>query len=150
MSEHDVTVAWTRTTDDFRFESYVRNHTWRFGTGGTVEASAAAEYRGDPTRVNPEEALVAALSSCHMLTLLAIAARKGYVVDAYEDHAVGRLEKNSAGRLAVTQVTLRPRVAFSGAVRPDAAQLRSLHEQAHAGCFIANSVTTDVRVEPVE
>lgn len=145
MSEHHARVAWQRGGADFAYESYGRSHEWQFGTGSTLRASAAAEYRGDPALPNPEEAFVAALSSCHMLTFLALAARRGLVVDAYDDEAVGHLEKNAEGRLAVTRVVLRPRVRFAGPP-PDAAALAALHEQAHQGCFIANSVTTDVRV----
>jgi organic hydroperoxide reductase OsmC/OhrA len=149
MSEHHAYVSWGREGADFGYESYPRSHAWRFGTGTTIRASAAAEYRGDPGLPNPEEALVAALSSCHMLTFLAIAARRGIVVDAYEDDARGYLEKNAEGRLAVTRVVLRPRIRFAGPP-PDAAALAALHEQAHKGCFIANSVKTDVRVEAPE
>lgn len=148
MSSHEATVVWTRETEDFAPERYSRDHRWTFGTGATLEASAAPEYRGTPTRVNPEEALVAAISSCHMLTFLALAARDKWVVDRYEDHAVGYLEKNAQGRLAVTRAVLRPRVAFGGERRPDAAQIARLHEHAHRGCFVANSVTTAISIEP--
>ncbi|HEU4409182.1 MAG TPA: OsmC family protein [Polyangiaceae bacterium] len=149
MSEHRAHISWQRDGADFGYESYPRDHDWRFGTGSSLRASAAHEYRGNPALPNPEEALVGALSSCHMLTFLAIAARKGLTVDAYEDEAVGHLEKNAEGRLAVTRVLLRPRVRFAGQA-PDAAALAALHESAHRGCFIANSVKTDVRVEPPE
>lgn len=149
MSEHRAQISWQRGGVDFGYESYPRDHEWRFGTGSSLRASAAHEYRGNPALPNPEEALVAALSSCHMLTFLAVAARKGVVVDAYEDAAVGFLEKNAEGRLAVTRVVLRPRVRFAGAP-PDAATIAALHESAHRGCFVANSVKADVRVEPAE
>jgi organic hydroperoxide reductase OsmC/OhrA len=149
MSEHRAHITWRREGADFGYEAYGRDHDWRFGTGVSLRASAAAEYRGNPALPNPEEALVAALSSCHMLTFLALASRRGVVVDAYDDAAEGRLEKNAEGRLAVTRVTLRPRVRFGGEP-PDAATVASLHAQAHKGCFIANSVTTEVRVEPPE
>ena len=146
VSDHLASVRWSRATPDFQYDTYDRAHTWRSGTGVEVPASAAVEFKGDPTRMNPEEGLVAALSSCHMLTFLAIAARKGLVVDRYEDDAVGVLEKEG-GKLWVTRVTLRPRVVFGGAA-PDAAALAHLHEQAHNNCFIANSVKTQVTVEP--
>lgn len=145
MSNHLASVRWSRSTPDFQYDTYDRNHTWRSGSGVEVAASAASEFKGDPTRMNPEEALVAALSGCHMLTFLAIAARKGLVVDRYEDDAVGVLEKEG-GKLWVTKVTLRPRVVFAGTT-PDAAALAHLHEQAHNNCFIANSVKTQVTVE---
>lgn len=147
MSEHKASVNWKRETADFTYESYDRAHLWTFGGGSTLKASSAVEYKGSPDLVNPEEALVAALSSCHMLTFLAICARKKLVVDAYDDDAVGHLEKNSEGRLSVTRVTLKPRVVWSGTA-PDAATQQALHHQAHLGCFIANSVKTEVSVEP--
>jgi organic hydroperoxide reductase OsmC/OhrA len=149
MSEHTATVAWKRTTPDFAYPSYVRDHDVTLGPAHTtLRASAAPEYRGDAALPNPEDLLVAALSSCHMLTFLAIAARKGYVVDAYDDDAVGHLEKGADGRVAVTRVVLRPRIAYGGDKRPsDVAEL-ALHELAHRGCFIASSVKTEVRVEP--
>jgi organic hydroperoxide reductase OsmC/OhrA len=148
MSEHEVTVRWGRGAARWDYESYVRDHEWSFGTGTTIAASAAQDFRGNASLPNPEEALVGALSSCHMLTLLAICARRGVVVESYEDHAVGHLEKNAAGRLAVTRVTLRPRIVFAEGHRPDAEALAALHEQSHRGCFIANSVTTVVEVKP--
>lgn len=145
---HRAEIRWRRTSADFRYDSYNREHDWVFGSGVRVPASAAPAYRGLPGSVNPEEALVAALSSCHMLTLLAIAARKGYTVDAYSDDAEGFLDKNARGRLALQRVTLRPRITWGGDRRPDATELASLHRQAHEGCFIANSVTTEITVEP--
>ena len=146
MSEHNVTVAWERTTEDFVYESYSRSHTWEFEGGHTVPASAAPGFRGDPARVDPEEAFVAALSSCHMLTFLAIAARKRLVVDRYRDRAVGHLEENAEGRLAMTRVVLKPEVTFREPPAPEAVE--RMHHQAHEHCFIASSVNTDVRVEP--
>lgn len=146
MSEHRVTVAWERTTEDFVYESYSRSHTWEFEGGHTVPASAAPGFRGDPERVDPEEAFVAALSSCHMLTFLAIAAKKRLVVDGYRDEAVGHLEENAEGKLAMTRVVLRPQVTFREPPAPEA--IERMHHQAHEHCFIASSVKTDVRVEP--
>jgi organic hydroperoxide reductase OsmC/OhrA len=147
MSKHEATVRWQRGEAEFRYESYVRDHTWTFGSGSTVSASAAPEYKGNPALVNPEEALVGALSSCHMLTYLAVAARKGFVVESYEDHAEGVLEKNADGRLAITRTWLRPKITYGGDKKPTADEERALHETAHRGCFIANSVKTEVVVE---
>jgi organic hydroperoxide reductase OsmC/OhrA len=148
MSEHRVAIAWRRGGADFSYEAYPRDHTWTFEGGVEVPASAAPEYRGNPQRVDPEAAFVAALASCHMLTFLAIAARRKLVVESYSDAAVGTLEKNAEGRLAVTHVVLRPEVVFASASAPDAQEVRRLHERAHEGCFIANSVRTEVSVEP--
>jgi organic hydroperoxide reductase OsmC/OhrA len=107
---------------------------------------AAPAYLGNPQRVDPEAAFVAALSSCHMLTFLALASNKGFVVDSYEDAAVGHLEKNASGKLAITRVELHPKIVYSGAKQPVAADLDWLHDKAHKECFIANSVTTEVKV----
>lgn len=147
MSEHHATIAWQRTSPDFKYMTYNRAHEWRF-TAVTVAASAAQEYRGEPERVNPEEAFVAALSSCHMLTLLAVAAKQRLVLDSYDDDAVGVLEKNAEGHMAITRVTLRPRIAWAAGVTVSDEQLGKLHHDAHVSCFIANSVTTVVTVEP--
>jgi organic hydroperoxide reductase OsmC/OhrA len=145
MSEHKATIKWSRAGRDFTYKTYSRDHVWSLN-GNEVPASATSAYLGNPSRVDPEAALVAALSSCHMLTFLALAANKGFVVEGYEDEAVGHLEKNAAGKLAVTRVELHPRIAFGGAKQPTAADLDWLHDKAHKECFIANSVTTDVRV----
>jgi organic hydroperoxide reductase OsmC/OhrA len=150
MSEHGVTVTWRRTSVSFDYEVYNRDHAWSFDGGVQVRASAAPAYHGDPDYVDPEEAYVAALSGCHMLTFLAIASRKRLIVDAYEDHATGFLEKNAQGKLAVTRVVLQPRVRFGGSAAPSHDELARLHEQAHHGCIIANSVLTTVTVEPVD
>ena len=145
--EHRATILWRRTSESFTYDSYNRAHEWRFHSV-TVPASAAPGFRGDATMVNPEEAFVASLSSCHMLTFLALAAKKRFSLDSYTDEAVGYLEKNDKGRLAVTRVLLRPQVQWSPGISVSPEDLDSLHHQAHEGCFIANSVKTDVTVEP--
>lgn len=145
MSEHKATIRWNRDGKDFTYKTYSRDHVWRV-SGNDVPASAAPAYLGNPNRVDPEGALVAALSSCHMLTFLALAANKGFVVESYEDQAVGHVEKNTQGKLAVTRVELHPKIAFGGAKQPAAADMEWLHDKAHRECFIANSVTTDVKV----
>jgi organic hydroperoxide reductase OsmC/OhrA len=147
VSEHRATIDWQRSSADFTYMTYNRAHDWRFTTV-SVPASATKEYRGDETRVNPEEALVASLSSCHMLTFLAVAAKRKLSLDAYRDEAVGVLEKNAEGKLAITRVTLRPQIKWSPGVTVSAADLEKMHHDAHVGCFIANSVKTEVVVEP--
>lgn len=147
MSEHKVALEWKRDTEGFSYESYSRDHVLVFEGGARIPASAAPAYRGNRAHVNPEEGLVAALSSCHMLTFLAVAAKKQFVVDQYSDQAVGFLEKNQKGKLAITRVILRPRVTFGGPTPPTPEQITSLHERAHSECFVANSVLTEVTVE---
>jgi organic hydroperoxide reductase OsmC/OhrA len=150
--EYTATVAWTRGADEpFTDNKYNRGHTWSFDGGVTVPGSSSPlsvrlpYSRADA--VDPEEALVAALSSCHMLTFLFLAARQGYVVDAYTDEAVGVMTKNDRGKLFVSKVALRPRIVFSGAKQPDATELDALHHHAHEECYIANSVLTEVVIE---
>jgi organic hydroperoxide reductase OsmC/OhrA len=147
MSEHKAEIRWSRTGDDFSYATYSRDHSWRFDNGVEVPASASPQYKGSPSCVDPEEAFVAALSSCHMLTFLAIASRENLVVNEYRDDAVGFLEKNAEGKLAVTRVILRPAVSFQGD-SPPVAQLQDLHHAAHEQCFLANSVQTRIEIEP--
>ncbi|MDE2039040.1 MAG: OsmC family protein [Elusimicrobia bacterium] len=146
MSEHKIAVEWKRTSADFNYDSYNRAHQVDFLNGVRLPASAAAAFKGDPDRVDPEQALLAALSSCHMLTFLAIASKKGYIVDEYRDDAVCWLEKDADGRLAVTRAELSPRVRFGGAKTPGPEELSGLHRSAHEHCFVANSVKTRVSV----
>jgi len=145
MSEHKASIKWSRGGKDFTYKTYSRDHVW-VANGNEIPASATPAYLGNPSRVDPEAALVAALSSCHMLTFLALAANKGFVVESYEDAAVGHLEKNAAGKMAITRVELHPKISFGGAKQPAVADLEWLHDKAHKECFIANSVTTDVKV----
>lgn len=146
MSEHIAEILWKRTSEGFDYESYNRRHAWRFDAGIDVPAAASPDYRGEPDCVDPEEAFVASVSSCHMLTFLAIAAKKKLVVDAYEDRAVGHMEKNAQGRVAITRIDLHPRIAFAPGVEVDAETLDKMHHAAHEHCFIANSVTTEIVV----
>ena len=147
MSDHKATVAWRRESPDFSYETYNRDHIWQFEGEEKVMASAAPAFLGDPGRVDPEEALVASLSSCHMLPFLAICAKRRIGVDSYVDSAVGFLEKNEDGRLAVTRVELRPEIQFSNEA-PGASELERLHHLSHRECFIANSVKTEIVVLP--
>jgi organic hydroperoxide reductase OsmC/OhrA len=149
MSEHTVTVEWKRETPDFEYQTYNRDHDWRFDAGITIRASANPAYQGSERCVDPEEAFVASLSSCHMLTFLAIACKKRLTVDSYSDQAVGILGKDQAGRMAMTRVALRPQVKFGGEKTPTREELAQMHDQAHHACFIANSVKTEVVVESV-
>ena len=153
MAEHTCTVAWERGSADFLDRRYSRAHTWSFDGGAVVRGSPSPHIvpppGSDPAAVDPEEAFVASLSSCHMLWFLDLAARRGYRIDRYVDHAVGTMGRNAAGKLAMTRVVLRPAVTFGPGPQPDAGSFNALHHEAHAQCFIANSVTTDVVCEPV-
>src|SRR6266404_7166321 len=144
MSEHKVTLKWERGGAEFSYQKYPRDHTWSFDGGHTMTATAAPAYLGNPANVDPEEAFVASLSSCHMLTFLAIAAKQKFVLDEYVDDAVGHMEKNPEGRLAITRVTLNQRLKFSGDKEPTAQEIEEMNHAAHEQCFIANSVKTEV------
>jgi organic hydroperoxide reductase OsmC/OhrA len=146
MSDHHATVAWKRQTGSFRYEDYNRDHTWTFENGLVVEASSAPRFLGSADRVDPEEAFVASISACHMLTFLAICARRRIIVDRYDDEAVGHLEPNAEKKLAITRVELHPRVTFAEGHEPTPEALSVIHERSHRECFIANSVTTEITV----
>jgi organic hydroperoxide reductase OsmC/OhrA len=154
-SHHTALVHWQRQPDEaFTDNRYHRGHAMHFDGGAVVPGSSSPHSvplpYSDPAAVDPEEAFVAALSSCHMLWFLSLAAQAGWVVDDYRDDAVGVLARNAAGQHAMTVVTLRPAVTWGGTRRPDGAEAERLHHAAHATCYIANSVTTDVRCEPVD
>jgi len=151
MAEYQATILWERGGANFSDNRYSRGHRWQFDGGIEVPASASPQVvplpLSVPAAVDPEEAFVAALSSCHMLWFLSLAAKRGFVVEKYCDQAIGVMAKNAAGKLAMTQVTLRPAVAFSGIRRPSPSEIQSLHDEAHEECFIANSVKTQVKCE---
>lgn len=149
--DYTATIEWTRGDARFSDLAYSRAHRWRFDGGAVVPGSSSPQVvpapQSDPSAVDPEEAFVASLSSCHMLWFLAIAAKRGCIVDAYSDEATGVMARNASKRLAMTEVVLRPRVRFSGK-QPSESEHAAMHALAHERCFIANSVTTVIRVEP--
>jgi organic hydroperoxide reductase OsmC/OhrA len=153
LSDYRATVAWDRGGASFTDQRYSRGHTWLFDGGVEVPASASPHIVPSPmsvaAAVDPEEAFVASLSSCHMLFFLSLAAKQGFVVDDYRDEAVGTMSRNASGRLAMTRVTLHPRVRYSGEKRPAPPEEDALHHAAHDECFIASSVRTEVTCEPV-
>jgi organic hydroperoxide reductase OsmC/OhrA len=151
MSEHRATAVWERGAGEaFTDLRYSRVHTLRFDGGASVRASSAPTSvrapMSDPSAVDPEEAFVASIASCHMLWFLYIAARAGFVVDRYEDDAVGTMGRDEFGKTSITEVRLRPRIAFTGA-SPDSEKMAAMHHEAHDACFIANSVRTQIVVE---
>jgi organic hydroperoxide reductase OsmC/OhrA len=153
MAEHKATIVWNREGALFTDNRCSRGHVWQFDGGVAVPASSSPNVVPLPqsvaAAVDPEEAYVAALSSCHMLWFLSVAAKRGFAVDQYRDEAIGLMSKNANGGLAMTHVTLRPAVLFVGEKRPLADEVEAMHHQAHEQCFIANSVKTKVRCEPV-
>jgi organic hydroperoxide reductase OsmC/OhrA len=150
MSEHKATIRWQRTDGDFFKGRYSREHTWTFDGGVMVAASSSPSVVpipfSNPAAVDPEEALLASISSCHMLSFLFVASKHGFQVDRYEDEAVGVMTKNENGVLWLSSATLRPKVTYSGDKLPTPEELDHLHHLAHEQCFIANSVKTEINV----
>ena len=152
MSEHKATIRWAFAGGDFLKGRYSREHTWAFDGGLTVPASPSPAVVpapwSNPAHVDPEEAFVASIASCHMLTFLWVAYREKIEILGYEDDAVGVLTKNEAGVPWISTVTLRPRIEYRPETRPTPEQEQRMHDAAHHGCFISNSVRTEIRVEP--
>ena len=150
MSEYKATIKWQRTSPDFLKGRYSREHTWTFDGGATVPASPSPHVVpapwSNPACVDPEEAFVAAISSCHMLTFLYLAAKQGFQIDSYEDEAVGVMAKTEKGVPWISSVTLNPKIVFSGDKMPAPADEKQLHHLAHEQCYIANSVKTEITV----
>jgi len=152
MSNYTARIEWKRGADAFAGSRYSRRHTWTFDGGAVVRGSSSPASvkppMSDPAGVDPEEALIAATSSCHMLWFLAIASKRGFIVDSYIDEAVAEMGVMDHGRTGVTRITLRPAIAWSGTPRPTPADIESMHHEAHEKCFIANSIRSEVTVEP--
>lgn len=151
MTQFIATVAWERGSQPFADNRYSRAHAWRFDGGLTVPASSSPHSvplpMSDASAVDPEEALVAAVSSCHMLFFLSIAQQRGFIVDRYVDQAAGLMEKNAEGKMAMTRITLAPAIAFGGARVPSATELDAIHHAAHDKCYIANSIKADIVIK---
>jgi organic hydroperoxide reductase OsmC/OhrA len=150
MSEHKATILWRRTSPDFLKGRYSREHTWAFDGGAVIPASASPSVvpqpYSNPAHVDPEEAFVASISSCHMLTYVYLAGKQSFQVDSYEDSAVGVMTKNEKGVPWISFVTLHPKIIYSGEKLPTPADEERLHHLAHEQCFIANSIKTAVTV----
>jgi organic hydroperoxide reductase OsmC/OhrA len=151
VHRYEARITWNRSGAKFSDNRYSRGHEWSFDGGVTVKASSSPTVVPVPysvvEAVDPEEALVASASSCHMLWFLSIAAKLGFVVDSYVDEAFGILDKNAEGKLLITCITLRPKVQFSADKLPTADELRSMHHSAHEQCFIANSLKSEIVVD---
>lgn len=150
MSEHKAIITWNRTSADFLSGKYSREHTWNFDGGLSIPASPSPSVVPAPfsnaANVDPEEAFVASVSSCHMLTFLYIAAKKGFQVDSYRDEAVGLMTKNEKGVPWISSIKLSPKIVYSGGILPTPQDEADLHHLAHEQCFIANSIKTEVVV----
>jgi len=153
MSSNLVTITWTRDGARFTDNRYSRVHSWQFDGGFLVPASSSPDVvpvpYSDPANVDPEEAFIAALSSCHMLWFLSIAAKRGFVVDSYIDHAAGKLAQNETGQQVMTVVVLHPEVVFSSPNTPEPSEVDAIHHAAHESCFLANSVKTEIQIRGV-
>ena len=152
MSEYVATVHWQRSTNErFIDHQYSRAHQWIFDGGAIIQASSSPHIVAIPhsveANVDPEEAFIASLSSCHMLFFLSIAAKNKFIIDKYEDNALGVLQKNTHGKYAMTEVILKPEVIFSVNSKPSLKQYEKMHHQAHQQCFIANSVHTNIVID---
>lgn len=151
MHKYEAKVTWNRNGAQFFGQKFNRGHEWTFDGGIKVPASASPQVVRAPLSVaeavDPEEALVASASSCHMLTFLSLASRQNFVVDSYVDEAFGVMEKNEKGKYTITHITLRPKIQFSGEKLPTVAELSALHHAAHEECYIANSIKSEVTVE---
>ena len=152
MAEHTARIEWRRGGANFLDNRYSRSHSWFFDGGIEVSASSSPHLvpvpMSEPDAVDPEEAFVASLSSCHMLWFLSIAARRGFVVETYRDSALGIMGKDASGKTSITRVELAPETAFSEGGRPSMAELEAMHDAAHESCYIANSVKTEIRCRP--
>lgn len=151
MSEHQATIRWQCTSAEFLKGRYSREHEWSFDGGLTMPASPSPSVVplpwSNPAHVDPEEAFVAAIASCHMLTFLHVARLQGFQVDSYDDAAVGVMTQGGNGVPWVSQVTLHPQIVYSGDNLPTPAEVENLHHAAHEQCFIANSIKTEVVVK---
>ena len=151
MHRYTARISWERADQKFSDNKYSRAHTWLFDGGASVAASSSPLNVPEPmsvaANVDPEEALVAAASSCHMLVFLYIAAKRGFIVESYVDDAQATMDTNAAGKIAITKIALRPQIVFAGDRQPTSEELDSMHHQAHDECYIANSLKADIVVE---
>lgn len=148
MSVHQAEISWKRAPHNLEPETYSRNHSVTLNGGQVLDVSASLDFKGEEHCADPEQMLVSALSSCHMLFFLAIADHRGYCVESYEDDPKGHLEKLEDGGMAVTRIELSPKVVFSGEKQPDAATIDRIHHMAHKNCFIRNSLIASVEITP--
>lgn len=148
MSEHSADIRWSRAPHPQDAHAYSRNHETRFPGGQRLQVSASVEFKGDPACVDPEQMVVSAVGSCHMLFFLAIAEQQGYLVESYRDQPVGTLGKSDRGGMEITRVVLSPAVSFGGDRLPDAAAIERMHAAAHRNCFIGKSLRAEVVVQP--
>lgn len=148
MSEHIATIKWQRNQAKFTDNKYSREHLWQFDGGTKIPASSSPQVvpvpHSNPNYIDPEEAFIASIASCHMLWFLAIAANQEFTIESYLDRAVGLMSQNKDGKLAMTQITLSPTIVFSADNLPTTKQVEKMHQEAHQNCFLANSIKTEI------
>jgi len=150
MSEHSAQIKWSRGHENFADDSYSRGHQWVLDGGFSVPASSAPGIpHSVAAAIDPEEGVLASLGSCHMLFFLALAMRKGFIVDDYCDSPVGTIGRNDKGKNALVEIIMRPAATFSGDVLPTQEDIDALHARAHSLCYVANSLNSDIKIEPV-
>ena len=148
MGQHKTSIHWERDTEHFNIKSFNHDHVIRFENGVVIHATSAPEYTGNPDLISPEDLFVATISSCHMMTFLAVASLNKWQVQTYRDHAQGFLEENPAGRIMMNRVILQPQVVFSGSNHPSRKAQEDMHLKARRSGFIANSVRTSISIQP--
>lgn len=146
MAKHKVTIEWQRNTADFTYETYDRTHTITYNGGKKLQASALSQYLGKDEYPNPEELLLSALSSCYMLTFLAVCCKYGFVINHYMDHVTGRSGKNKEGKNCITDICLNIKVTFNGPNKPDSESLNQIRDKAHEHCYISNTVNAHLKI----
>jgi len=149
MSQHNITLNWSKQTESFAYKDYNRDHQWDFGEGLVINASSAPEFMGNPEYADPERAFAASLSSCHLLFFIAICSKKRLIVQRYTDQATAFLEPDEQGGLIISKVILRPDVTFADGIDASRDVIEKIHHQAHDKCFLAKSVKSEVIIEPV-
>lgn len=147
MGSHHTSIKWQRDGQDFNYETYHRDFTIQFGGGKVIQGSNPKEYFGNPELPNSEELLMSALAGCYMQTFLAIASKQGYIIDTYSDEASGVSTKNEQGKVRIAEITLHPKIKFSGSKIPDESAINKIRDKAHEYCFIANSLNSQITIE---
>ena len=146
MSEHKVTFSWERKGSDFSYKTFSRDHEWDFGHENKINATAAPEFLGNPELIDPEQAFVASITSCHALTFLALCALQKIEIKSYSDNAIGHLEKAEDGKPWLSKIDLHPEIQLASPDTVSKEKIEELHQKAHQECFLARSIKTAVQI----